>query len=95
MELSKKCPKCGKEAWIVFEPESGQRFIKCRWCGNIAPAIDIEFNPDPEFLYKYRPHDQYSKSWILNEELFFASPGNFNDPFDSKVMYTMEGTTEL
>jgi hypothetical protein len=28
----------------------------------------------------------------VNEELFFASPAMFNDPFDSKVMYTVEGT---
>ena len=94
MELSTKCVKCGKEAWVVFDLESGQKLIKCRWCGNIASAAGLDFNPDPQFLYKYRPHDQFSESWILNEELFFASPGKFNDPFDSKVMYTMEGTIE-
>jgi len=94
MELSKKCPKCGREAWVVFEPESGQKLIKCRWCGSIASAAGLDFNPDPQFLFKYRPHDRFSESWILNEELFFASPGKFNDPFDSKVMYSMEGTTE-
>jgi hypothetical protein len=94
MELSTKCVKCGKEAWVVFDLESGQKLIKCSWCGNIASAAGLDFNPDPQFLYKYRPHDQFSESWILNEELFFASPGKFNDPFDSKVMYTMEGTIE-
>lgn len=93
MELSTKCVKCGGEAWVVFEPDSGQKLVKCR-CGNIASADGLDFNPNPEFLYKYRPHDCYSESWILNEELFFASPGKFNDPFDSKVMYTMEGTIE-
>ena len=94
MELSTKCLKCGDEAWVVFEPESGQKLVRCRWCGNIASAAGLDFNPDPEFLYKYRPHDLYSKSWILNEELFFASPAKFNDPFDSKVMYSMEGTIQ-
>jgi DNA-directed RNA polymerase subunit RPC12/RpoP/parvulin-like peptidyl-prolyl isomerase len=94
MELSTKCPKCGREAWVLFEPESGQKLIKCRWCGNIVSAAGLDFIPNPEFLYKYRPHDCYSESWILNEELFFASPALFNDPFDSKVMYTLEGTVE-
>jgi len=92
-ELSTKCPKCRGEAWVVFEPDSGQKLVKCR-CGNIAPADGLSFNPNPEFLFKYRPHDCYSESWILNEELFFASPALFNDPFDSKVMYTLEGTIE-
>lgn len=92
-ELSAKCQKCGRETWVVFEPESGQKLIKCS-CGNIAPAAGLPFNSNPEFLFKYRSHDCYSESWILNEELFFASPASFNDPFDSKVMYTMEGTIE-
>jgi hypothetical protein len=94
MEFATKCFKCGREAWVAFEPESGQKLINCRWCGNIASAAGLDFNPNPEFLYKYRPHDYYSESWILNEELFLASPSLFNDPFDSKVMYTMDGTVE-
>ena len=93
MELSVKCPKCGEEAWVVFEPNSGRKLIKCR-CGNIAPATDLSFKPSPKFLFKYRPHDLHSESWIVYEELFFASPALFNDPFDSKVFYTMEGTNE-
>jgi hypothetical protein len=93
MELSTKCLKCGGEAWVVFEPDSGRKFVKCH-CGNIASAASLDFNPSPEFLYKYRPHDSNSESWILREELFFSSPAKFNDPFDSKVMYTMDGTIE-
>ena len=92
-ELTSKCPNCGKVAWVAFEHDLAQKVIHCL-CGYIAPATDLPFNPNPEFLYKYRPHDRYSESWILKEELFFASPGKFNDPFDSKVMYTMEGTLE-
>lgn len=67
--------------------------IKCS-CGNTAPAPSSNFNPALEFLFKYRPHDDYSESWISNEELFFASPAVFNDPFDSKIIYTFEGTLE-
>jgi len=92
MELSAQCPKCKREAWVVFELDSGRKLIKCSFCGNITSAIGLVFNPNPEYLFKYRPHDCYTQSWIVNEELFFASPAMFNDPFDSKVMYTVEGT---
>jgi len=94
MELSTKCQKCGKEAWVVFDVDLGEKTVRCRFCGNIGSADELPFNSNPEFLYKYRPHNSNSESWILNEELYFASPGSFNDPFDSKVMYTMDGTTE-
>ena len=88
-----KCPKCKREAGIGFTFDLSQKVINCS-CGHLAPAIGLSFDPQPEFLFKYRPHDCYSESWILNEELFFASPAMFNDPFDSKVMYTAEGTLE-
>jgi len=94
MELSTSCRKCGREAWVVFDPESGEKLARCAWCGNVGSAVGLHFRTEPEYLYKYRPHDCYSESWVLNEELFFASPGMFNDPFDSKVLYTMEGTIE-
>ena len=93
MAFSDQCPKCKREAEVVFAWDSGQRMIKCV-CGNIAPALGLTFDPKPELLFKYRPHDSYSESWILNEELFFASPSMFNDPFDSKVMHTFEGTLQ-
>lgn len=91
MALTDQCPKCKREAEVAFAWDLGQRMIKCV-CGNIVPAVGLTFDPEPEFLFKYRPHDSYSESWILNEELFFASPAMFNDPFDSKVMHTFDGT---
>ena len=72
MELATKCLECGREAWVVFEPESGKKLIKCR-CGNIASAAGLDFNPNPEFLYKYRPHDCYSESWILPHDPHLVS----------------------
>jgi|GEM_PF-1993832 len=91
MDRSIPCPKCKRVALVLFDPNSGQKLINCS-CGNIEPAVGLNFTSKPEHLFKYRPYDNYAESWILNEELFFASPGSFNDPFDSKVMYTMEGT---
>ncbi len=93
MAFTAKCPNCKREAEVAFAWDSGERVTKCV-CGNIAPVLGLAFNSKPEFLFKYRPHDSYSESWILKEELFFASPAMFNDPFDSKVMHTFEGTLE-
>jgi hypothetical protein len=92
MAFTAKCPKCKQDAGVIFNFESGEKVISC--CGEYAPAVGLDFNAQPEFLFKYRPHDGYSESWIVNEELFFASPAMFNDPFDSKVMYGVEGTSE-
>lgn len=93
MAWSAKCPKCDRIAGVAFGWDSGDKVIKCA-CGNIAPAPPTAFETKPEFLFKYRPHDRYSESWILNEELFFASPAVFNDPFDSKIEFTFDGTEE-
>lgn len=93
MAFTAKCPKCKREAGVAFAWDSGQKIIACS-CGNVALASGLSFDPKPEFLFKYRPHDSYSESWILREELFLASPAQFNDPFDSKVMYTFEGTLQ-
>src|SRR6266550_2040826 len=92
MVFTVKCPKCKRDAGVMFDFESGEKIISC--CGKFSPAVGLAFNAQPEFLFKYRPHDAYSESWIANEELFFASPTMFNDPFDSKVMYSVEGTPE-
>jgi hypothetical protein len=86
MAFITKCTRCKKEAGVAFDFGSGQKVTVCS-CGNTAPVSGLSFDPQPEFLFKYRPHDCYSESWILNEELFFASPAMFNDPFDSKIMY--------
>jgi hypothetical protein len=93
MAFTAKCPKCKQEAGVAFDFDSGQKIITCH-CGNNPLTQVLNFNLQPEFLFKYRPHDCHSESWIVKEELFFASPAMFNDPFDSKVMYTVEGTLE-
>src|SRR5690348_4442548 len=94
MAFTAKCPKCKREAGIAFSVDLSKKLIVCS-CGHNGPVSDdLNFERNPEYLFKYRPHDCYSEAWILNEELFFASPATFNDPFDSKVMYNIEGTFE-
>jgi hypothetical protein len=39
-----------------------------------------------EVLYKYRTwSDKNHQSCLKNNELFFASPSQINDPFDTKI----------
>jgi hypothetical protein len=42
----------------------------------------------PETIYKFRAWgDEFGKDPLEKLELYFASPANFNDPFDSKIKY--------
>lgn len=49
---------------------------------------------EPEYLYRYRPFDKYSKDILTNNQLWFASPSSFNDPFDCKAMFDKTNITE-
>lgn len=48
----------------------------------------------PEFVYKYMKLDQYFYDLISNQELYFSSPADFNDPFDSKLYVNPICTTD-
>lgn len=54
--------------------------------------------PDIEFLYKYRAfnenNEHYMERIFTHNELYFPSPRQFNDPFDSKVQLSFEGTKQ-
>lgn len=41
----------------------------------------------PNILYKYVPFNKYSLRLLKDSEIWLASPGSFNDPFDSKLHY--------
>jgi len=44
-------------------------------------------NKPPEILYKYARWDkEYHKKLITTPEIYFASPGDFNDPYDCLVI---------
>ena len=37
----------------------------------------------PKKIYKYQPISQYSLRNLKNNHIYFNSPRNFNDPFDT------------
>jgi hypothetical protein len=43
-------------------------------------------------FYKYRPINEHTESLLINTELFFNHPDNFNDPFDCKPETFHKGT---
>lgn len=48
----------------------------------------------PEFFYKYYTINQNLYSSIINNELYFSSPRNFNDPFDSYPRFLLTNNPE-
>jgi len=51
-------------------------------------------NPPP-FLYKYRKFDERTISIIVNHAIYFSHADQFNDPFDSRIRFSYEGTDEV
>ena len=47
--------------------------------------------PVPAKFYKYRRVDGFTEAMFAHNELFFAAPGSFNDPFDSAFHVLVEG----
>lgn len=45
-------------------------------------------------FYKYRPFDIYSIRIIMMKQIYFARNEQFNDPFDSNLIYLKSGSTE-
>src|SRR5258708_38859659 len=54
---------------------------------------------DPDLAYHYQPlRDSVMMGWLertlLQNQIYFSSPASFNDPFDSKVSPSFDGTPE-
>jgi hypothetical protein len=48
----------------------------------------------PKTLYKYRSwDDKYHRHMLWHNEIYFASPKDFNDPFDSQILLQYERMT--
>jgi len=47
-----------------------------------------------DVLYKYYAFNQYTEKIFTHNEIYFAEPKEFNDPFDSKVGLSYDGTEE-
>lgn len=67
-------------------------------CELFGMTLKYVINPEdlPEHLYKFRVlEDLYHKRMLTHNELFFTSPKQFNDPFDSTIPVRYdEGTPE-
>ena len=49
----------------------------------------------PAIIYKYRDWiNEFHKKIILDRELYFSNPGDFNDPFDCNLTLNFESCTE-
>lgn len=61
-------------------------------------AFKTEEYPIPKFLYKYCRLNEDTKTWIqrifTHNEIYFASPMQFNDPFDCKVQASFDATDD-
>ncbi len=49
---------------------------------------------EPDYLYKYGRFGKHTKGIFAQNQIYFSCPEEFNDPFDSKVRYTYEGTRQ-
>lgn len=47
-----------------------------------------------DFLYRYSVVDDHSLDGLEKSEFYFATPTNFNDPFDCKNLFTFEGSDD-
>lgn len=56
----------------------------------------MDSRSDPEFLYRYRhlqdAHREYTSKILTDSMLYFASPRDFNDPFDCKVHFVLRAS---
>ena len=61
-----------------------------------APHNVFDDSPDlPEILYKYRCWDDrqenmYQRTLLTNNNIYFAKPSSFNDPFDSRIALRLD-----
>ena len=49
---------------------------------------------EEKYIYKYLSVNINTLKTLINAELFFSFPKNFNDPFDSKFILNLENLTE-
>ncbi len=47
-----------------------------------------------KLFYKYRSIGEYTEKLLINNELYFNDPSEYNDPFDCKVNYFHKGTRD-
>jgi hypothetical protein len=48
----------------------------------------------PDFLYHYYSYNEHTESIFTKNKVYFQSPREFNDPFDTKCKYVFEGSEQ-
>ena len=56
--------------------------------GNGVNSVRVS---EPKVLYRYGNFDDYTEKGFTHNEIYFSSPEDFNDPFDSKPHLTHAG----
>lgn len=61
-----------------------------------AGAMDSQAKPaEPKYLYKYQPFNEvFARDLLLDNKLWFASPLDFNDPFDCRPVIDLCGSPQ-
>lgn len=54
---------------------------------SIEAGFVAKFPHIPQKLYKYRCFSKYHKEALERDQLWFSSPNNFNDPFDTAIYF--------
>jgi hypothetical protein len=47
-----------------------------------------------KYLYRYQPFNEYSKDIFIDRKFYFACPGEFNDPFDCRALFSLRDIDE-
>lgn len=55
--------------------------------------IGVQNGEYPQYVYRYRPINEYFDDIILKNSLWFSNPKDFNDPFDCRVLIDTNNTT--
>ena len=83
------------EDWILFRVYKNLELPRINGVElPIKRGMDREHAPTPPVLYKYYAFNECTQNIFERNEIYFQSADGFNDPFDSKVSTTYEGTEE-
>ena len=60
-----------------------EEYKKLFFAGKKDEAYELKYNNLPKKLYKYEVINEEKINMLINSELWFSNPDDFNDPFDS------------
>lgn len=75
----------------------GEEKTLCKRNSRMKKAVEEDNNVndenvvEPDVLYKYCMFNEYTEKIFTHNEIYFSTPDEFNDPFDSKPRHICEG----